>query len=50
VARDENAAAETEAPAGAPVPAQGLAFIAVRRSAQQAAGDAANRNVNRPAA
>jgi len=50
VARDENAAAETEAPAGAPVTAQVLAFIEVRRSAQQAAGDAANRNVNRPAA
>lgn len=44
---DETAAAEV--PAGAPV-AQVLAFIEVRRSAQQAAGEAANQNVNRPAA
>lgn len=49
-AREETAAVGTEAPASAPVTAQVLAFIEVRRSAQQAAGDAANRNVNRPAA
>lgn len=49
-AREETAIAQTEAPASAPVTAQVLAFIEVRRSAQQGAGDAANRNVNRPAA
>ncbi|GAB4354438.1 MAG: hypothetical protein Kow00114_04240 [Kiloniellaceae bacterium] len=48
-ARSEEAAA-AGAPAGTPVTAQVLAFIEVRRSAQQAAGEAANQNVNRPAA
>jgi len=47
---DEAAEMGAEAPADLPVTAQVLAFIEVRRSAQQAAGDAAHRNVNRPAA
>lgn len=49
-ADDETAAVGTEVPAGAPVTAQVLAFIEVRSGAQQAAGDAAHRNVSRPAA
>lgn len=49
-ADDETAAVGSEVPAGAPVTAQVLAFIEVRRGAQQAAGDAAHRNVSRPAA